>query len=108
MSARTVAGTWDCTYRRAHLGDHSELTSVEIITAISDHMTLVSDLEINIHAPGGRVDMPGCRAKAGAAIRLSAQEMRELSALLPDSANRVDELEQMRRRLLAEQAQVPA
>lgn len=89
MNAPASPGMWDATYRKFHLGNEFETPHVEISTALTDHLTLVSDLEIKVSAGGGR-------GWAYAEIRLSAPEMRELAEILKTAADRVDELEQLR------------
>lgn len=83
-------GMWDATYRKFHLGGICDPASVEITTAISDRLELVSDLEIRVRAG------QGMRAHAYAEIRLSANEMRKLAEMLETAADRVDELETLR------------
>ena len=95
-----VTGTWDATYGKAYLGDKFNDATIAITTALTDHLGLVSDLEMKIRVPGGR-------ALSATDIQLSAQEMRELATLLQTAADRVDELEQMRQRIV-EQNEVAA
>lgn len=100
MNTPAARGAWDATYGKACLGDKFADAVVEITTAITDNLTLVSDLEIRVRTKCGR-------ASAYAKIRLSANEMRDLAELLQTAADRVDELEQMRLQM-AEQAEVAA
>lgn len=100
MNTPAAPGAWEVTYGKAYLGDKFADAAVEITTAITDHLTLVSDLEIKVRTNGGR-------ATAYAEIRLTSQEMRDLAALLQIAADRVDELDQMRLQML-EQTKVAA
>lgn len=95
-----ATGTWEATYGKVYLGDKFNDATIAITTALTDHLGLVSDLEMTVRVPGGR-------AHNYTEIRLSAQEMRELAALLQTAADRVDELEQMRQRIV-EQNKVAA
>lgn len=88
MNTKAAPGAWDATYNKAYLGDKFADATVSITTALTDHLTLISDLEI-------KVRVKDQRANAYAEIRLSAQEMRDLAALLQTAADRTDELEQM-------------
>lgn len=99
MNAQYVPGIWDSTYGHTYLGDKFADASVCITTAITEHLVLVSDLELRVRIGGGR-------ATTFTEIRLSAQEMRELAELLETAADRVDELDHMRQQLLAEQGEV--
>ena len=105
MSAASVPGAWDTTYGRATLSGNEWQDDVSITTAITDHLRLVSDLEIKVRSPDGR-------ASASAEITLSAQQMRDLAAMLQTAAARVDELEHMREQMVeqrkAEQAREAA
>lgn len=93
MRTPIAPGAWDDTYRKAYLRDISDHATVEITTAITDHLVLVSDIQMTVRTPCGR-------ARAYAEVRLSAQEMRELADLLQITADRVDELEQRRRQMI--------
>lgn len=95
MNAPASPGMWDATYRKFHLGNAFETPHVEITTALTDHLILISDLEITVRISN--------HAQAYAEIRLSASEMRELAEILKTAADRVDELEQLRHQAASQQ-----
>lgn len=96
MNTKQRPGTWEQTYRKVHVGNAFDYATASITTAITDRLDLVSDLEIRLRVKG--------KATATAEISLDAASMRELAALLEAAADRVDELVQMRERMMDEEA----
>lgn len=100
MSTPIATSVWDATYGKVYLGSSVGYHTIEITTAITDRMDLVSDLEMTVRTGDGR-------GRAYIEIRLSAQEMRELAALLQTAADRVEDLEKILQQMV-EQNEVAA
>lgn len=97
-------GTWDETYVKTRIGHRFRPVDVAVVTAISDQLTLVADLQIETDALDGNRII----ARSRTTVQLSAAEMRELADQLLQAANRVDALEAKQRQLIRELSEVTA
>lgn len=89
---------WNKTYRSYSCGERFGRDQIRIVTALhGDELTVVSDVQIIISTGGG--------SAARAEIRLDANAMRDMGSQLLLAADRINELERMRERLIAEEAE---